>query len=147
MIKEFRNEYAFLSNFFACPIKWKGHDYNSVEHAYQSEKSIDPEWKKFCQEERFPGKVKKESEKIKKRPDFHKENFDIMENLLRQKFMFSEFKNKLLETGDDEIQEGNRWGDKFWGVDLDTGEGENHLGKLIMKIREDIKNGRGKTSF
>jgi len=34
---------------------------------------------------------------------------------------------KLLSTGNCEIQEGNYWGDTFWGVC--KGKGENNLGK------------------
>ena len=33
--------------------------------------------------------------------------------------------------------EGNTWGDRFWGVD--GGEGENHLGGLLMKIRLELR--------
>lgn len=32
--------------------------------------------------------------------------------------------------------EGNTWGDKFWGVC--DGEGENHLGKLLMEVRAEL---------
>ena len=27
----------------------------------------------------------------------------------------------------------------FWGVDIKTRQGENHLGKLIMKIRKSLQ--------
>lgn len=61
-----------------------------------------------------------------------------MENCLRQKFKQEPFKSKLLATGNIIIQEGNRWNDKFWGICLKTNQGENHLGKMIMKIREEL---------
>ena len=51
------------------------------------------------------------------------------------------FKQKLLNTGDAEIQEGNAWGDLFWGVDIITGEGKNKLGKRIMLIRKILREG------
>jgi predicted NAD-dependent protein-ADP-ribosyltransferase YbiA (DUF1768 family) len=54
------------------------------------------------------------------------------------------FRRKLLSTGNSEIQEGNWWGDKFFGVDLKTGEGQNLLGKMIMDIRKEIKEEEGK---
>jgi len=46
----------------------------------------------------------------------------------------------LKETGNQNIQEGNYWGDDYWGVDLkqNPNVGENHLGRLIMKIREEL---------
>lgn len=42
----------------------------------------------------------------------------------------------LLATGAQEIQEGNTWGDRFWGIfPPGSGEGQNHLGKTYMDIR------------
>lgn len=43
---------------------------------------------------------------------------------------------RLLDTGEARIAEGNYWGDLFWGVDDVTGEGENHLGRLLMELRQ-----------
>ena len=43
---------------------------------------------------------------------------------------------KLLDTGDAELVEGNTWGDRVWGVC--KGEGENRLGKILMRIRGEI---------
>ena len=60
-----------------------------------------------------------------------------MEYGVRRKFEQEPFKTKLKETGDQHIQEGNRWNDTFWGVSLVSGEGENNLGKIIMKIRNE----------
>ena len=42
----------------------------------------------------------------------------------------------LLATGDAKIVEGNTWGDVFWGVC--NGVGENHLGEILMKVRQDL---------
>ena len=36
------------------------------------------------------------------------------------------------------INLGNNWGDLIWGVDIETGEGQNLLGKLIMEFRETL---------
>jgi predicted NAD-dependent protein-ADP-ribosyltransferase YbiA (DUF1768 family) len=45
-----------------------------------------------------------------------------------------------MATGSEEIIEWNNWGDRIWGKTYD-GVGENHLGKILMKIREEHKNG------
>lgn len=37
-----------------------------------------------------------------------------------------------------QIVEGNTWGDAFWGVDSRTGEGENHLGQILMQVRSEL---------
>uniref|UniRef100_UPI00345E83CD NADAR domain-containing protein n=1 Tax=uncultured Duncaniella sp. TaxID=2768039 RepID=UPI00345E83CD len=45
---------------------------------------------------------------------------------------------KLIATGDAELVEGNYWHDTVWGVC--DGVGENHLGKILMRVREELKN-------
>ena len=59
----------------------------------------------------------------------------IMHELVTLKFSNRDLREKLLATGDQEIREGNSWGDTFWGVDAKTGQGDNHLGDIIMRVR------------
>ena len=73
------------------------------------------------------------------RKDWEKVKLQVMETLVRNKFKDSAMKNMLLSTHDEDIQEGNYWHDSFWGVDLRTGQGENHLGKILMKVRDELK--------
>ena len=140
MIKEFQGEYRWLSNFAPVPITLDDIEYPSVEHAYMSAKSKNKDWKKFCADpNNSAGAVKKKSKGIELIDNWDGIKLIVMANCLVQKFFQEPYKTKLLETGDQHIQEGNRWNDKFWGVCLKTGEGENHLGKLIMKFRDLIK--------
>ena len=60
-----------------------------------------------------------------------------MRDLLRQKFAREPLRSQLLATGEAKLIEGNHWGDTFWGVC--RGQGENHLGMLLMKAREEIR--------
>ena len=83
-----------------------------------------------------PGLAKKLGRKATIRPDWEKIKLPIMEYLLRQKFGDKTLKALLIGTGDAELVEGNMWGDTYWGVC--KGKGENHLGKLLMKIREEL---------
>ena len=46
---------------------------------------------------------------------------------------------KLLATGDAQLEEGNTWGDRIWGVY--QGQGDNRLGKILMKVREELRRG------
>ena len=63
-----------------------------------------------------------------------------MEQGLRAKFEQNILlKTFLIETGDQELQEGNYWNDKEWGVCLKTNKGKNKLGKLLMKIRKELQ--------
>lgn len=138
MINKFREKYSWLSNFALVKIVYKGVEYASTEHAFMSAKSKDPKWKEFCRIEPLPGIVKTKSRKIKLIDDWENKRIEVMKEVLQLKFNQSPFKENLIATGDEEIQEGNTWGDMFWGVDLITGQGKNMLGKLIMEIRKDL---------
>ena len=48
---------------------------------------------------------------------------------------------RLVLTGVMPLVEGNAWHDVFWGVDVRTGEGENHLGRILMAIRNEMQQG------
>lgn len=139
MINEFRGEYDFLSNFVDCPIEMDGWVYKSVEHAYQSMKSHDKQWKTYCCDQtNSASDIKVKSKKINIRKDWDSVKYDIMKVCLIQKYNIEPFRSKLIDTGDDFIMEGNWWGDVYWGVDLKTNKGENNLGKIIMEIRDNL---------
>ena len=136
MITEFQNEYRWLSNFAPVKIKLDGLEFPSVEHAYMSAKSDDVEWKKFCSNQNNKaGDVKRQSRNITLKKDWNEIKLKVMKECVNQKFSQEPYRTKLLETGTQHIQEGNRWNDKFWGVCLKTNKGENHLGRLIMDVR------------
>jgi hypothetical protein len=137
MIKEFKGKYQWLSNFYPCSILYHGRMFRSVEHAYQSAKSDNTFWINFCLRTEDPGKVKTKSNNLEYDKELWKtKSLKVMERLLTQKFNMEPFRSLLLDTDNEELQEGNTWHDTFWGVDLKTGQGQNHLGKLIMLIRD-----------
>lgn len=141
MIKEFQGEFRWLSNFAPVDIKVSERIYPSVEHAYMPAKSEDKNWKDTCADSRITaGKIKRLSKRVELREDWDNDKLTVMEIFLIRKFTQEPFRTKLMDTGSQNIQEGNNWGDKFWGVCLKTGEGENHLGRLIMKIRDKLLN-------
>jgi hypothetical protein len=74
------------------------------------------------------------------RPDWNDIKYSVMLDLVRQKFARGNwYSKKLLATGDAYIEEGNTWGDKYWGVDARTGVGENNLGCIIMIVRDSLQ--------
>jgi ribA/ribD-fused uncharacterized protein len=137
VIDSFSAEFRFLSNFFPCKVKFDGVTYASVEHAYQASKTLDDQERDQIKRASVRD-AKRLGRKVKLRSDFDHQKLNIMEDLLRQKFAKdSEFAELLLLTGDEKLVEGNTWGDVFWGVC--DGKGENHLGSLLMKIRDELK--------
>lgn len=128
----------FLSNFYKCEIKYGHFTYCSSECAYMSEKREDLKWKEFCSTS-SAAEVKKKSRSVKIRPDWDRIKIRVMFDVLRLKFAIPELREKLLATGDQELIEGNDWNDTFWGVDKNTGVGRNFLGRILMHIRQEIR--------
>lgn len=137
MIDSFRGKYDFLSNFYSCTITYSGLECSSLEAAYQALK-LENEADRFKISKMSAKESKKEIKKYKIRKDWNKVKFSIMANLLFVKFSDPVLKQKLLDTKDEELVEGNNWGDTVWGVC--NGEGDNMLGKLLMKTREYYRN-------
>ena len=77
------------------------------------------------------------------RPNWDNIKLGVMQEVVQRKFIANpDIRDQLAATGDTPIIEGNNWGDSFWGVDLATGEGENHLGRILEVVRTKIQTGR-----
>lgn len=137
MINAFMDEYRWLSNFWFVPVTLDGVEYSSVEHAYQAAKTLDSKEREAFQYAKTAGDAKKLGRNVTFRSDWDEIKLGVMEDLVRQKFQQPYLAEKLLATGDQELVEGNWWGDRFWGVC--KGEGENHLGRILMKIRGELQ--------
>jgi len=124
------------------------------EQAYMYEKCMffnQPEMAMQCIEETNPTKVKKIGRSI---PNFEQDkwnkfSFDVMYKICLQKFQGNEeAKKELIDSGDKVLVEASPY-DKIWGVGLselddrilqeEYWEGENRLGKVLMKVRNKIK--------
>lgn len=139
MIKEFQGKYRFLSNFWPVEVILDGKEYPSVEHAYQAAKTLDPKERERIRKLPSPGMAKRAGRRVTMWSAWNDFKLSVMKDLVRQKFKDSVLRRQLLDTGQEYLQEGNRWGDKFWGVDLRSGEGQNHMGRILMKVREEVK--------
>lgn len=142
-ITSFRGDYDFLSNFYPSAIEMDGAIYPTVEHAFQAAKTHDPDQRLAFQNAKTPSGAKQMGRKIKRRPDWFDVSLVIMESLVRQKFKkYSDLRSKLLSTNDALLIEGNTWRDKFYGAIWDSKKsewvGENHLGRILMKIRAEL---------
>lgn len=144
-VEYFKDEYEAFSNFFPVTIFYKGKRYPTVEHAYVAAKSFDPEFHKAISEipSHMAGKAKRMGRKIQLRSDWEEKKVEIMKELLRQKFSVSFLRELLISTDNVELIEGNWWHDNFWGdckcKKCTEIPGTNMLGKLLMEIREELK--------
>jgi N-glycosidase YbiA len=147
MINDLRGKYRPLSNFWSCFITYEGRSYPSVENAYQAAKmqnSLDKDKFLYCK----ASEAKQLGKLLPLRSDWEYERYlswaghvpikvTVMYELVKQKFFNnSSLANLLVETGEEEIQEGNWWGDNIWGTV--NGEGINYLGKILMQVRKEL---------
>lgn len=143
MINYFDGEFDFLSNFYPSMITDGEIWFPTVEHYYQAAKAKNKEDYKVIAAAPTPGKAKKLGREAEMRTDWEEVKDDIMLEALRQKFNHKLLKEKLLATGEERLEEGNYWHDNIWGkcycVECQNTVGQNKLGKMLMKIREEIK--------
>ena len=145
MIDSFKEKYAFLSNFYWLP------NGTTVEHLFQADKCLRMEDRDWIMSQSSPGKAKKAASKyglderrITIVVNWEEIKVDMMFKHLRMKFQYPELRKFLLETGDEQLIEGNWWHDNQWG-NCTCGRpewsvvGKNLLGKLLMQVREEIK--------
>lgn len=146
-ITSFRGEYRFLSNFYQFAFTWAGLRWSTSEHAYQAAKT-GPENLKIRHaefEKLTPGQVKRAGRDLKLYDGWEQSKIGIMREILFCKFMCPVMWKMLDATGDRMLIEGNTWGDQFWGMTQihDSFMGENHLGKLLMEVRDELRNSGG----
>lgn len=129
MIDSFRGEYRFLSNFYIEP------DRTCVECEFQQAKvypALIPNFLLLT-----PAEAKKLGRSVELRPDWEFVKKKIMYDLIKKKFTdHSILKYLLLQTGTNELIEGNTWGDTYWGIC--NGKGSNHLGRILMQVRGEL---------
>ena len=133
----FRKDYYFLSNFYKCSVVYDGMSFPSVEHAFQAAKNPDSDYRKRVAGTASPAVAKRLGRSVELRPDWEDVKDSIMLELLYSKFSDPDLREKLINTGDAELIEGNNHWDRYWGVC--RGQGQNRLGKLLMKVREELK--------
>jgi|TARA_Y100000310_G_scaffold263231_2_gene273305 hypothetical protein len=143
MITEFQGKYRFLSNFWpATVIGPSSIVYPTVEHAYQAAKTEDERQHWRIMHMNTPGMAKRAGRRLVMRSDWDEVKYDIMYELVKQKFFNNdELANSLMDTQDVPIIEGNMWHDNYWGschCSRHNGGGQNKMGGILMLVRGEL---------
>ncbi len=132
--------YDVLNNFSANAVEINGVLYPTSEHAYQAAKCTDPRGKREILAAKSPLQAKEISNQTygsAKDPHWNAKKLAVMESILRAKFeQHQEVRDALVQSGNQDIAEDSPV-DTFWGRGK-NGTGENHLGKIWMKIRSEL---------
>lgn len=131
-IRGFYGDHFWLSNFAVES------DGKTVEHRFQAEKAVTDRDYDRVLAAATPNEAKALGRKIALRDDWEEVKLDVMLDLLREKFADNPLRWMLTATAGRELVEANYWGDTYWGVNERTGRGENHLGRLLMQVRDEL---------
>src|ERR1041385_244954 len=85
-VAEFQGEYRFLSNFWPAEIEFEGITSPTVEHAYQSAKTLDMAERRRIAALPTPAEAKTAGRALSQRPGWEQVKFDVMERCVREKF-------------------------------------------------------------
>lgn len=143
MIDSFRNEYSWLSNFYMRPVVIAKIVFPTNEHFFAANKTLNPEQFTWVVDSLSPSIAKRRGKLVSLRSDWNEVKVSIMGVGLYHKFtQHQDLKQKLVDTGEEMIVEGNYWHDNFWGncmcgrLGCEGIQGENVLGRLHMELRK-----------
>lgn len=146
VIDSFRGEYAFLSNFYEHPVEFEGIVYSTNEHAFQAAKTPGTIPRLQVARAKTPSEAKRIGRTLPLRPHWDEYlRYEVMYQLVCKKFRLS-FADRLVDTGDAILIEGNTWGDTTWGCTKrstpsmagQNWQGHNLLGWMLMRVRNEL---------
>jgi ribA/ribD-fused uncharacterized protein len=129
-----------FSNFAPFAVAIDGLRWPTTEHYYQAQKFTDLKLQARIRSAEKPIIAKNLADKHRGqiRLDWDAVKEAVMERAVRSKFeQHALLRALLLATGDEDIAEAAP-NDYYWGVGRD-GTGQNKLGKIIMRIRNEMR--------
>ena len=136
-ITAFQGPYFFLSTFAPAPVYVDDIQYPTVAHGLEAARvttASDRDRIRRCDN---PGEMVRLAKTLPSLPFWDYCKFDVLRDLLQQKFDLPSLRTELLNTGTRPLNATNYWRDRFWGIY--EHDGENWLGRLLMERREALK--------
>lgn len=136
-IRSFQDEagHTPLSNFWPAALTYDGDVYPTLENYFQAMK-VQGDRARF--QRLSPARAKYFGRRVDLRPDWEEIKLAVMTHGVALKFQLGTPEaDYLLSTGDAYLEEGNTWGDRYWGTV--NGVGENWLGLILMRRREQLR--------
>lgn len=138
MIDNFKGDYYYLSNFYEIDIIYEGITYKNNEAAFQAQKCVNKD-DRLQFSTLNASEAKHLGRKVNLRKDWKNIKFSVMTEIVKTKFdQHPDLKQKLLNTKDELLIEGNTWNDRIWGCVKDKNNnwtGSNLLGNILMTLR------------
>lgn len=132
-------EYGEFSNFDKNPVHVYGKTWKTIEHAYQAQKTNKPEEQEAILKATTPREARNLGQIVAMRADWDQVKCSVMKECVKAKFtQHKHLQELLLSTDNEELIEDSQ-NDYFWGCGA-NGKGLNNLGKILMEVREEIRN-------
>jgi ribA/ribD-fused uncharacterized protein len=135
-----RDEYGCFSNFYKAPLRLAGKTWPTSEHYFQAQKFAGT----ACEEEIRKAKTPTEAARLGRsrrqplRRDWEHVKDNVMREAVRAKFtQHADLHAILLATGDAVLIE-HTANDAYW-ADGGDGSGRNMLGRILMAVREELR--------
>ncbi len=133
-------KYGEFSNFAFFPLRIKNKTWNTTEHYYQAQKFENEAYQEKIRNAESPMKAaelgRSRKERILKNWDNKKDN--VMYEAVKAKFtQHADLRQLLLDTENARIVKHTE-NDAYWG-DGGDGKGKNMLGKILMRVREELR--------
>jgi ribA/ribD-fused uncharacterized protein len=134
------DEFGDFSNFAPYPIELDGSRWPTTEHYFQAHKFLDEDHRHAIRAVASPMIAARMGRDRTKqlREDWEAVKLDVMRQALWAKFTQHPGLREQLEATGDAILVEHTTNDRFWG-DGGDGSGQNHLGKLLMQLRDELR--------
>ncbi|MFZ5635419.1 MAG: NADAR family protein [Pseudomonadota bacterium] len=141
--------YGAFSNLYRREFEFEGEVFPTAEHAYQAGKARKPEVRAWLMSAPSPALLAMAAHGLyywDVSPGWSTKKFDRMKRILLAKFtQHDDLKRLLLETGESRLVESatvDSAVNRLWGEV--NGVGQNKLGQLLMEVRAELRDSRGK---
>lgn len=135
--------YGCFSNFSPHSICMQGEDWQTVEHYYQAQKfkgTKDEKIVPIIKAAPTPEEAAALGRDCKRqvRADWEQVKTEVMHQAVLKKFLTHQDIQAILIATDDLLIVENSPRDYYWGCGKDK-TGDNHLGKILMSVRQQLK--------
>ncbi len=143
--------YGCFSNFSPHSLYLDGQTWPTLEHYYQAQKYVGTPDQAICDTIRH-APTPEAAAALGRTPHYRtRQNWDQIKSDIMYQAVLTKFSTHLdiqailLDTGDELIVE-NSDRDAYWGCGAD-GQGQNQLGKILMQVRQKLRQQQSKTTL
>ena len=136
-----KGEFGCFSNFSRHSIELKDETWETSEHYFQAQKFAGTHHESDVRKAKGPGAAAAmgRDKQLPLRADWEKVKDDVMREAVMAKFTQRKDLKEILLSTNDAILVEHTENDSYWG-DGGNGTGKNMLGKILMEVREILRN-------